>query len=143
MIFKYCWCFFLSFFNINALNGLVPKHISNLLLRYERPDLSDRLEQVSLWSSESILNIERQRSVFMRHISGTNSQKTWVQSVHLKTFPLCHCILFNLAQFIYTSRCSCTASVILHLCLFWLLFHVRLFFIFHLILSCVSFFILS
>uniref|UniRef100_A0A8D0A919 Calmodulin like 4 n=1 Tax=Sander lucioperca TaxID=283035 RepID=A0A8D0A919_SANLU len=40
------------------------------------PDLSGGLGQVCLLSPESELNRGKQRSVFMLHISGTNSQKT-------------------------------------------------------------------
>ncbi|KAF7654781.1 hypothetical protein LDENG_00064890 [Lucifuga dentata] len=40
------------------------------------PDLSGHLGQVCFPSPELKLNMEKQRSVFMHHISGTNSQKT-------------------------------------------------------------------
>ena len=37
----------------------------------------DHLGQVCFLSPESKLNLEKQRLVFILHISGTNSQKTW------------------------------------------------------------------
>lgn len=40
------------------------------------PDLSDCLGQVCLVPPESKLDVEKQDSVFMHHISGTNSQET-------------------------------------------------------------------
>ena len=62
---------------LKALSGFGPKHISDLLLRYE---LSGPLglSGTGLLSVPGVkkLNMEKQRSVVMHHTPGTNSQKT-------------------------------------------------------------------
>ena len=56
-----------------ALNGLEPKYISNLVILYyimNHPDLLGHKGQIYLLSLDSVLNMEKQSSVFMRLISG-------------------------------------------------------------------------
>uniref|UniRef100_A0A8C9ZFN0 Glycerophosphodiester phosphodiesterase domain containing 4a n=1 Tax=Sander lucioperca TaxID=283035 RepID=A0A8C9ZFN0_SANLU len=67
------------------------------------PDRSGRLGELCFLSPESGLNTEKQRSVFMHHVSGTNSQKT--------AGPLQSSVLLNQVRLCCVVVCSSVRQV--------------------------------
>ncbi len=81
------WLTSVQFFNLYAgflcvkewtlkFNSQFTKYVSDLLLHYKLSRPLRWSDQVSLLSPESKLNTQKQHSVFLHHISGTNSRIT-------------------------------------------------------------------